>query len=227
MVEYGAGNLTKIRLILDALDRPESYRPLDVSGEFLRDAASGLTTAYPTLHVEPIVASFLDPFGIPDHAVGLFLGSTIGNLDDAQIVQLLAHARRFDRFLLGLDLAKDEQTLVAAYDDAAGVTAAFNLNLLARANREADADFDLADWKHVAIWNAQRSRIEMHLESLADQTVTIAGQPFRYAQGERILTEISRKFTPEIMAPLLAESGWDVAHLWADARTPYALLGLC
>ena len=226
LVEYGAGNLTKIRLILDALVSPKSYRPLDVSGEFVRDAAGGLTTSYPALHVSPIVASFLDPFEVPARAVGLFLGSTVGNLDDAQIVRLLTHARGFDRFLLGIDLAKDKETLVAAYDDASGITAAFNLNLLARANREADADFDLLEWKHVASWNPRDSRIEMHLESLADQTVTVAGQSFRYAEGGRILTEISRKFTPEQIAPLLAQSGWNVAEVWADGKLPYAVLGL-
>ena len=226
LVEYGAGNLTKIRILLDALRGAKAYRPLDVSGEFVREAAGELRGSYPDLRVDPIIASFLDPFPVPDRAVGLFLGSTIGNLTDAQIIDLLSHARGFDRFLLGLDLAKDARTLVAAYDDAKGVTAAFNLNLLARANREAEADFDLSLWKHIAIWNAEDSRIEMHLESLADQTVAVAGESFDYAEGERILTEISRKFTPEQIAPLLAASGWSLDELWIDARMPYAVLGL-
>ena len=226
LVEYGAGNLTKIRILLDALQSAQAYRPLDVSGDFVREAAGELRELYPDLRVDPIIASFLDPFPLPERAVGLFLGSTIGNLTDAQIVNLLAHARGFDRFLLGLDLAKDEGTLIAAYDDAKGVTADFNLNLLARANREAGADFDLSGWRHVALWNAEDSRIEMHLESLADQAATVSGKRFEYKAGDRILTEISRKFTPEQIAPLLAASGWSLDELWIDARTPYAVLGL-
>ena len=226
LVEYGAGALTKVRILLAAMRSPRRFLPLDVSGEFVKSAAATLRDDFPDLAVEPIVASFLDPFPYPGGAVGFFPGSTVGNLTDGQIVALLSHARSMERFLLGIDLVKSGAVLEAAYDDAQGVTADFNLNLLRRANREADADFELDAWRHVALWNARDSRIEMHLESLRDQTVSVAGTMFAFKTGERILTEISRKFTPEILAPLLAESGWDIARSWIDAQMPYAVLGL-
>lgn len=231
VVEYGAGAAVKTRQLLSALDAPRAYRPVDVAEDFVRASAENLARDYPGLDVEPVIGSFLDPldFGVDGHAnaVGFFPGSTIGNLDDAEIVSLMAHARaHLDRFLLGVDLAKDPAVLEAAYDDAMGVTAEFNLNLLARANREAESDFDLDSWAHRAVWNARASRIEMRLESLRDQTVRVGGTAFGFARGETLLTEISRKFTPEQLAPLLGEAGWTLREVWADAARPYAVLAL-
>ena len=231
LVEYGAGSLAKVRILLGAMETPRRFKPIDVSGTFVREAAARLRADFPHLPVEPIVASFTTRFDLSMGAgdtnpVGFFPGSTVGNLDDAEIVELLRHARRLRRFLLGIDLAKDAATLEAAYDDAQGVTARFNLNLLHRANQEAGADFDVASWRHVALWNAGANRIEMHLEARQAQSVRVAGEVFEFAEGERILTEISRKFTPESLAPLLAASGWELAELWVDARTPFAVLGL-
>lgn len=242
VVEYGAGALNKVRILLGALERPRRFKPIDVSGEFVKHASARLRTNFPALPVEPIVASFTDRFDFgldrgldgsldgglasDPNPVGFFPGSTVGNLEDGEIVALLRHARALDRFLLGVDLVKDPQIMVAAYDDSRGVTAEFNLNLLARANREADADFDPRAWRHVALWNGESSRMEMHLESRSAQTVEVAGQPFRFEEGERIHTEISRKFTPERLAPLLAEGGWELERPWIDSATPYAILGL-
>jgi dimethylhistidine N-methyltransferase len=230
LVEYGAGSLTKVRILLDAMTSPLRYKPLDVSGEFLKSAANDLRRDYLTLDIQPIIASFTDAFdfGFTDgtNRVGFFPGSTIGNLDDATITALLRHARALDKFLLGVDLVKDTDTLIAAYNDAQGITARFNLNLLHRANAEAGTDFNLEEWEHLAVWNAKESQIEMHLRARSGQSVTLADQTFPFAKGDTILTEISRKFTPEILAPLFAASGWALRDLWVDPHTPYALLML-
>ena len=228
IVEYGAGALTKVRILLDALERPRRYLPVDVSGEFVGAAAQDLARDYPELEVTPIIASFLDPFPLRGIAngVGFFPGSTIGNLRDEEIVNVLGHARALERFVLGVDLAKDPELLVAAYDDAKGVTARFGLNLLVRANREAGADFDLEHWRHVAEWNAEKSRMELFVESQRAQVVEVGGVPFRFGKGERVLTEISRKFTPEILGPLLADAGWKLEASWVDEAMPFAVLGL-
>jgi len=228
LVEYGAGALTKVRILLDAMERPARYLPVDVSGEFVGAAAAELARDYPALEVTPIVASFLDPFDLSGlrNGVGFFPGSTIGNLRDEEIVSLLGHARTLERFVLGVDLAKDPEVMVAAYDDAKGVTARFGLNLLVRANREVGADFDLEHWRHVAEWNADKSRMELYVESQRAQTVRVGVTAFAFGKGERVLTEISRKFTPEILGPLLADAGWGLKESWVDEAMPFAVLGL-
>ncbi len=235
IVEYGAGAAVKTRLLLDALDRPRAYAPMDISETFLNESAAVLASEYPGLEVVPIVGNFLAPLdlsALPEGPrCGFFPGSTIGNLDDDQI-SLFFRTARHDlgaeaKFLLGFDLRKSPDILIPAYDDAKGVTAAFNLNLLRRMNRELGTDFDLAAFAHEARWNEAASRIEMHIVSLRSQTVHVGGQRFDFAEGESVLTEISRKFTIDALADLLSAAGWEIHAHWLDgqARFCVALLG--
>mgnify|MGYP006272217121 CR=1 FL=1 len=226
LVEYGAGAAVKTRILLDALDRLAAYVPVDIADTFLQATARGVQADYPGLDVVPIVADFMSADvldGLPESGgrrVGFFPGSTVGNLTDAQIVDLLTHARRAlgeeALFLMGADLKKDPGVLVPAYDDRQGVTAAFNLNLLTRINTELDGDFDLAAFSHEARWNAPDGRIEMHLVSLRDQTVHVLGEAFRFEAGESIHTEISRKFEPAALEALAGQAGWRTQRRWTD-----------
>ena len=228
LVEYGAGAAVKTRIVLDALERPAAYVPLDISEDFLRAAAADLAADYPKLSVVPVAADFsapvdLDALGIgAGHRVGFFPGSTIGNLTDGQIVDFFSAAAKTlgagAKFLLGADLRKSPDILVPAYDDAAGVTAAFNLNLLTRLNRELGADFNVEAFRHEARWNDEKSWIEMHLVSTAAQTATIAGRSFDFAEGESIHTEISRKFDMDGLAHHAARGGWRYVRQWTDEK---------
>lgn len=232
LVEYGAGASTKTRILLDALNAPAGYVPIDVSEEFLLHTASVLRADYPDLPVSPVVGDFMIRFGLPQQSrgrpVGFFPGSTIGNLSDDEIVQFMSAARDLlgdeSQFLLGVDLRKEASILVPAYDDAAGVTARFNLNLLRRINRELDADFDLIRFAHRAIWNEAASRIEMHLESLDAQRVQIGDHTFSFAAGETIHTENSRKFTIDSLTPLFEQTGWKLNKTWLDEKRYFAVL---
>ncbi|MEM9179354.1 MAG: L-histidine N(alpha)-methyltransferase [Pseudomonadota bacterium] len=232
LVEYGAGASTKTRILLDNLENPAGYVPIDVSEDFLLQTAEGLRRDYPTLPVHPIVGDFMIRLGLPTQAtgqpVGFFPGSTIGNLDDDSIDAFMRAARSLlgetGKFLIGVDLRKSPDILVPAYDDAAGVTAAFNLNLLNRINRELDANFDLHAFVHRAIWNDDQSRIEMHLESQIEQDVTIATDRFSFARGETIHTENSRKFDLESLKQQISHTGWDTSRIWHDARSYFAVI---
>ncbi len=232
LVEYGAGASTKTRILLDALEAPAGYVPIDVSEEFLLHTASLLRADYPDLRVHPIVGDFMVRIGLPDDIdgapVGFFPGSTIGNLSDAEILRFMTAARQLlgddGQFVIGVDLRKDPSILVPAYDDSAGVTARFNLNLLARINRELDGEFDLTAFAHRAIWNDQASRIEMHLESLYDQTVRIGARSIQFAAGETIHTENSRKFSIDSLRPLFEQTGWKLDTQWLDDQHYFAVL---
>lgn len=232
LVEYGAGASTKTRILLDALIRPAGYVPIDVSEEFLLHTAQVLRADYPELPVHPVVGDFMIRFGLPHDSqgrpVGFFPGSTIGNLSDDEIAAFMTSARALlgdqTRFVIGVDLRKDAAILVPAYDDAAGVTAQFNLNLLTRINRELGADFDLSGFAHRAIWNDAASRIEMHLESLRRQIVQIAGQRVSFQAGETIHTENSRKFTIDSLRPLFEQTGWKLNKVWLDKNRYFAVL---
>lgn len=236
LIEYGAGAGVKTEIVLAALDRPAAYVPVDIAGDFLMGSADRIERRFPTLDVRPVVADFTDDFDLPDdlprsdRRVGFFPGSTIGNLSTAEAKAFLrrvrGHVGSGGRAIIGADLRKALPTLIAAYDDAAGVTAAFNLNLLARANAELGATFDLAAFAHEARWNETDSAIEMHLVSLAEQTVALDGRSFRFASGETIHTESSRKYALEAFERLAAESGWRVARRWTDSGQLFALLGL-
>jgi len=232
LVEYGAGASTKTRILLDALDQLAGYVPIDVSQEFLLHTAQVLRADYPDLTVHPIVGDFMTRFGLPQDShgqpVGFFPGSTIGNLSDDEIVQFMTSARTLlgdqSQFLLGVDLRKDASILVPAYDDAAGVTAKFNLNLLTRINRELNADFDLTAFAHRAIWNDTASQIEMHLESLRPQNVQIGGRAISFQAGETIYTENSRKFSIDTLRPLFEQTGWNLNKVWLDENRYFAVL---
>ena len=232
LVEYGAGASTKTRILLDALVRPAGYVPIDVSEDFLLHTAQVLRADYPGLPVHPVVGDFMIRFGLPQDSqgrpVGFFPGSTIGNLSDEEIAAFMTAAHALlgmeSQFLIGVDLRKEAAILVPAYDDAAGVTAKFNLNLLARINRELGADFDLSGFVHRAIWNDAASRIEMHLESLRPQIVRIGGQSISFRAGETIHTENSRKFTIDSLRPLLEHTGWNLNKIWLDENRYFAVL---
>ena len=233
IVEYGAGAQRKIRILLDQLKSPAAYIPIDVSGPFLRQAADVLDEDYAALDARPVVGSFMsDSLAVehPDDAdarVGFFPGSTLGNLSDDAIVtflsQVRSHLGKSPRFLLGVDINQDVGTLIPAYNDAADITAAFNLNLLVRMNRELEANFDVTAFRHEARWNADAHRIEMHLISEKAQSVSVAGQTFTFAPEETIHTENSRKFTRDMLDSLCARSGWTISHEWAS---PGRMMGL-
>ena len=234
LVEYGAGASTKTRILLDALQSPAGYVPIDVSEAFLLETAARLRTEYPDLSVHPIVGDFMLDLGLPTELggrpVGFFPGSTIGNLSDPEIDQFLRAARQLlgseSRFLIGLDLRKAPEILIPAYDDAAGVTAAFNLNLLKRINRELGANFDLSGFQHQAIWNDDKSRIEMHLRSLRQQVVSVGSRPVSFSAGETIHTENSRKFVLEHFLKLAESTGWTLSETWMDRSDYFAIVML-
>jgi dimethylhistidine N-methyltransferase len=231
LVEFGSGASEKTRLILDASPGVGLYVPIDISVEALAAAAARIAAAYPNLRIAPIAADFTQPLrqaaleGAPT-VLGFFPGSTIGNFTPAEAQAFLtgAHALLGPRaqFLIGVDLVKDLDVLRAAYNDAAGVTAAFNLNVLARMNRELGGDFRLDRFAHRAIWNADLSRIEMHLESLEPQTARVAGRVFHFRQGETLHTENSHKFTVPAFTALALSAGWRVASCWTSCDQPFA-----
>jgi dimethylhistidine N-methyltransferase len=224
IVEFGAGSLLKVRLLLNAFDAPARYLPIDISGEHLRDSAAILRAQFPGLDVEPVIADYTQALALPASGgrgkrIGFFPGSTLGNFTPAEALGFLRHAAQMLRggaLLLGADLVKDPQVLHAAYNDAQGVTAAFNLNLLERANRELGADFALAQYAHYAFYNAPQQRIEMHLVSRADQVVQWPGARFALAQGESLHTENSYKFTVAGLRALAQDAGFRPGPVWTD-----------
>lgn len=229
IVEFGAGASRKVRVLLDALPAPRRFVPVDISGEHLGAAAAALRADYPGLQVQPVVGDFTQRLDLPAPAgrrVGFYPGSSIGNFDPAEAEALL---RRFagwldgGALLIGVDLVKEPAELHAAYNDAAGVTAAFNLNLFARANRELGADFDLSGWAHSAFYNPPLQRIEMHLVSRREQSVAVAGARFDFAEGESVHTENSYKYTVEGFQALARRAGFEPDAVWVDAQRRFAL----
>jgi dimethylhistidine N-methyltransferase len=234
LVELGAGSLTKVRFLLDRLDRPAGYVPVDVSGDHLHSAAAALADDYPALEVAPVVADFTRPFALPDlpavRRVAFFPGSTIGNFDPPETGALLRRVARLvgpgGGLLLGIDLRKDVAVLDRAYNDAAGVTAAFNRNLLVRINRELGADFDPDAFRHVALYNCERSRIEMHLVSSAAHWVRVGAAVFDFRAGESIHTENSYKYDVGEFAARAAACGLRLDETWTDTQNYFAVLYL-
>jgi len=232
LVEFGSGASEKTRIVLDSAPGLALYVPIDISRDALAAASARIGSAYPKLRVSPIAADFtrpIDPSAMGDapSVLGFFPGSTIGNFTPVEARRFLADAHtllgRNASFLIGVDLVKDLAVLRAAYDDAAGVTAAFNLNLLARINREFGADFRLDRFAHHVVWNADLSRIEMHLESLQTQTVRLAERAFSFRRGETLHTENSHKFTVSSFTGLALAAGWRVKTVWISDEQPFAL----
>jgi len=236
LIEYGSGESLKTRLLLGRL-RPAAYVPVDISESALRGAATRLAREFPWLDILGVTGDFLQPLKLPfyrtrrEHRrVVYFPGSTIGNLTPEEAHAFLKMSRALagtsGAMLVGVDLKKDANVLHAAYNDAKGVTAAFNRNLLARANRELGADFDLKRFAHYAFYNAALGRIEMHLVSLAKQTVAIGGHRFGFDVGESIHTENSCKYSVEEFRALALAAGFRTAKVWKDAKGYFALFGL-
>ncbi len=229
LIEYGSGEGVKSRLLIRAL-RPAVYVPIDISQDALGAAARALARKFPNLKIHPVLGDFSRPLQIPllrKPRLVYFPGSTIGNLTPEEAHAFLSMSRGVAaRMLIGVDLKKDPALLHAAYNDAAGVTAAFNLNLLARINRELGADFDLRRWRHYAFYNPAEGRIEMHLVSMAAQKVALGGHRFYFAAGETIHTENSYKYSLESFRELAAKAGFSSAKVWTDRRGLFALHGL-
>ena len=232
VVEFGSGSSTKTPILLRSVE-PAAYVPIDISGDFLRESSAGLAAAFPGLPVLPVEADFLRPIDLPGSVaplpkLGFFPGSTIGNMIPHSSVDLLRAMKvslgEGSMLLIGMDRIKDERTLVAAYDDAAGVTAAFNLNLLERINRELDGTIPVDAFRHRAIWNDDRARIEMHLEATQDIAFTIEGRPFSMAAGETIHTENSHKYGQRDARILLRAGGWTSIAEWTDPEGLFAVI---
>jgi L-histidine Nalpha-methyltransferase len=231
VIEYGSGSSLKTRLLLERLRRPAAYVPVDISREHLMHAAERLRARFPGLPVRPVVADFTRPFRLPDLPAGrrvvFFSGSTIGNFPPAEAVDLLAGIRRLcgpdGGLLIGVDLKKDVAVLERAYNDTRGVTAAFNLNLLERINRELGGNFDPARFRHVAFYDPSHGRIEMHLVSRDEQVVRVGGVAFPFRQGESIRTENSYKYSPDDFATLAGRVGLAVRAVWTDEGGLYSV----
>jgi dimethylhistidine N-methyltransferase len=235
LVEFGTGSTKKARILIDATPQLAAYVPVDISAEFLAEEATAVRRDVPWLPVLPVAADFTRDFDLPPQIrsrprVGFFPGSTIGNFEPEDAKEFLRQAGRVlgqgATMIVGVDLVKDKAVLDAAYDDAAGVTAKFNLNILRRMNRELGGEFDLAAFRHRAFYNAAGSRIEMHLESLAAQTVRVAGHNFTFAKGETIHTENSYKYTVESFRALAQEAGWRPADTWTDEKQYFSIHAL-
>jgi len=235
LVEFGSGASDKTRCLLDAAPQIAAYVPIDISEDALGNAAERLRVLYPALQIAPLAGDFTEALQLPhavDHLprVGFFPGSTIGNFAPEEAVRFLRLARTLlgedAIFIIGADVVKDVATLQAAYNDEQGVTARFNKNLLTRINRELNGDFDLSTFHHEARWNAELSRIEMHLVSRVDQIVNAAGHSYAFKMGETLHTENSHKFTTESLSALAAQAGWTVFAAWVSDAPQFAIYGL-
>jgi dimethylhistidine N-methyltransferase len=232
LIEFGSGSSRKTSLLIGALGDVPAYIPIDIAAESLKEAAEWLSTQHEGLTILPLIADFTTTRSLPPVArrrerLGFFSGSTIGNLGHAEARAFLANAARLlgkgSAFLVGVDLKKPTSILIPAYNDARGVTAAFNLNLLVRINRELGGNFDLSRFTHDAVWNEEAGRIEMYLVSLAEQTVRVQGRGFAFAEGERIHTENSHKYTVAEFQALARAGGWHPVKAWTDPDQLFSL----
>ena len=244
LVEYGAGASVKTEILLASIENLAAYVPIDIAGDFLEVSAARIRKAHPGLDVQTVVADFTKQFDLPDslpktgHRIGFFPGSTIGNLTAQGAAQFLTRMRSHvvgnggngirpgAGAIIGIDLEKPLDILIPAYDDAAGVTAAFNLNLLKRLNRELGGTFDEQAFAHEARWNPAEHAIEMHLVSQHAQLVTVAGAVVEFAAGETIHTESSRKYTRERFATFAHHAGWRIDTVWQDQEDLFAVVAL-
>lgn len=233
LIEFGSGTSLKTRLLLDRLENPVAYVPVDISREHLFAAAGALAKDYSDLHIVPVCADFTQPFELPNfiraaqRRVVYFPGSTIGNFDRTQARALLVRMRelvgKHGAVLIGIDLRKDPQILERAYADAAGVTAEFNINALRHLNRELGANFDLEAFDHLAVWVEDDSRIEMHLVSKRDQVVQIGSEKVRFERGEHLRTEYCHKYTLDSFNELAATAGLAVKRVWTDPNQMFSV----
>jgi dimethylhistidine N-methyltransferase len=228
LIEYGSGSSQKTRILLDNLERPAGYVPIDISREQLRESAASLADAYPGLLVQPVCADYTASLRLPaqlppsKRRLAYYPGSTIGNFVPEEARRFLSRIADVcgpdGGLLIGVDLKKDPMMLHRAYNDALGITAAFNLNILARLNRELGADFALDQFRHYAFYNPVFARVEMHLVSLIEQRVKVRDVTIHFARGESIWTEASYKYNPPEFAALAAAAGWRVEQFWTDDR---------
>lgn len=234
LIGFGTGAGIKTRMLLEQLQNPIAYIPVDISKQRLIDSAIELSHAMPALEILPVCADYLQelqlpkPLRKPDHVAVFFPGSTIGNLEPhvaQDFLRRVCHlCGKSGGLIIGIDLQKSADILEAAYNDSAGVTAEFNLNLLARANRELGANFDLARWKHSAIYNEKEGRIEMRLLSQGEQNVDVGGRQFRFSDGEKIITEFSYKHTIDGFTRLAASAGFrEASRVWTDPAKMFAI----
>ncbi|HSU99364.1 MAG TPA: L-histidine N(alpha)-methyltransferase [Roseiarcus sp.] len=235
LLEYGAGAAIKSEILIGALQAPRLYAPIDIAADFLAETVERFRDRFPDLPVRPIITDFTLDFDIPADVpprprAAFFPGSTLGNLGPSDAAALLRRMRRHvgprGKAVIGVDLRKDVEILIAAYDDKQGVTAEFNLNLLARINRELQGKFALDGFTHEARWNERESAIEMHLVSVRPQIVSAAGSSFAFAEGETIHTETCRKFDAAGFAFAAQRCGWGVEALWSDPAELFAVFGL-
>jgi len=232
VIEFGSGNSSKTQFLLDHLESPHSYVPIDISRAHLLESVSRLEAACPHLDVLPIAGDFHEELTVPKgrrpaaRRVVFFPGSTLGNIEVDEARAFLDRIARMagpkGALLIGIDMKKPVEILAPAYDDAAGVTAEFSLNMLAHINRELGADFDLAGFQHEAVWNEEQSRVEIRLVSLMDQVVTIGDEAFVFEEGERTAIESSHKYTPEEFERLA--SAFEIEGLWSDAKDWFRVL---
>jgi len=233
LIEYGCGACYKVRLLLDALRDPVAYIPIDISADHLAQAATGIERAYPKIDVLPLCADYTQPHDLPLGTVNgarrivYFPGSTIGNFTRAEATSFLRNARHVTGtdggILIGVDLDKNPRIVKSAYNDAEGVTARFNLNILTVLNREFDANFDLDQFEHVAVYDRAHQRIEMRLISRCRQDVTVAGRRFEFDRGEVIVTEHSHKYTLERFARIARDAGLHVHRVWTDPDAHFSV----
>jgi len=232
IVEFGAGSLRKIRLLLAAMKQPARYTPIDISGEHLALSAESLRREFPGLDIHPLVADYTQGLALPaaqrgaGQRVGFFPGSTIGNFTPAEALRFLAtagQALRGGALLVGADLVKDPAVLHAAYNDSQGVTAAFNLNVLTRANRELGTRFAVDQFHHAAFYNAPMQRIEMHLVSRSRQKVAWGDRWYEFEEGETLHTENSCKFTIDSLRDLAVRAGFRPGPVWVDERRLFSV----
>ncbi len=233
LVEFGSGSSKKARILLRAAPKLAAYVPVDICGEMIEQEAAELRPDFPQLKVLPVTADICNPFKLPEEAndaparIGFFPGSTIGNFEPHEASAFLRNAAnilgRGAKLIIGVDLIKPVEVLNAAYNDAAGVTAKFNLNLLTRINRELGATFRLNTFEHHAFYNRERDRIEMHLASLQRQRITVAGESIDFRAGETIHTENSYKYSVESLAVLARRVGWMPAGAWTDTRKYFSI----
>ena len=233
LVEYGCGSCLKTRILLKRVEQITDYVPIDICGESLARTSAMLASEYPLLCIQQVTGDFMQEINLPPELrrkalLGFFPGSTIGNLTDDEAVAFLSRARKTlgekGKFLVGIDLLKETEALVAAYDDRAGVTAAFNKNVLVHVNRVLGANFDPATFDHRAIWNAKQHRVEMHLMSKTNQVVRAGERSFEFRAGETIHTENCHKYSIADFAALASQAGWSLKKSWQSASPAFAVL---